>query len=383
MALAGRGLQDLRVIVIGGSIGGLAAGVALARAGVEVQIYEKSSAEMGERGAGLVLQPDLADFMARYDLGTVDQLAVLSRSRQHLSRQGQILSSQPIPQQMTSWNQIYSRLRQAFPEERYHHNHKLTDLKQTPDGVIAQFGEVQVEADLLIGADGANSTVRQLLMPEITPQYAGYVAWRGVIPEEKLEGATADLLRERFTFFTDPQTQMLSYLIPGSQGQIGPGQRRLNWVWYWDVPESELSQIRIDGDDSLATASIPQGMIRSEWIARQAQIAAQVLPPVFQGLFKITAEPFIQPILDLGVDQMVWERVIVIGDAAFVVRPHTASGTAKAIANVSELVDCLLRSPQDIPSALMAWQPRQIQVGRYLGSMGVRYRELAAHSEAL
>ena len=372
------GEQTLRVTIIGGSIGGLAAGLALDRVGLEVEIYETSSAAMQERGAGLVLQPELAELMERYGVAHADQLVVISRSRQSLSRDGQIVSQQPLVQRMTSWDTIYTDLRRAFPEQRYHHDHRLTGLIQTPQQAIAIFAEdLKVEADLIIAADGANSTVRQLLNP-IQPQYAGYVAWRGVISEADLDAASAELLRDRFTFFTDAHTQMLCYLIPGLGGELTPGKRRLNWVWYWDVPETDLEEVLIDPTGSLQGNSVPQGSIQ-----RQHQIAEQILPPVFQDLFKATAEPFVQPILDLAVPRMVFDRVVLLGDAAFIARPHTASGTAKAVRNAADLVDLLIQHPGDLQTALLSWEPQQLRLGRYLSSMGIRYRELIAQSEAM
>ncbi len=96
--------------------------------------------------------------------------------------------------------------------------------------------EVEVEegspiaADLVVGADGAGSTLRRTLLPDVGPSYSGYVAWRGLCGEADLPSRVAETLAGAFAFFTDPEpapfpTQILSYLVPGLDGALEPGKR--------------------------------------------------------------------------------------------------------------------------------------------------------------
>src|SRR4029079_16628961 len=95
-----------------------------------------------------------------------------------------------IPQVYTAWERLYRLLRDAFPGEHYHRGNGLKHVEQTADRVVAHFGEGQTaSADLLIGADGIRSTVRQQLLPDLNPLYAGYVAWRSLLLEQAIPPA--------------------------------------------------------------------------------------------------------------------------------------------------------------------------------------------------
>jgi 2-polyprenyl-6-methoxyphenol hydroxylase-like FAD-dependent oxidoreductase len=85
---------------------------------------------------------------------------------------------------------------------------------------------------------------------------------------------------------------------------------------------------------------------------------------------KPTETPFLQPILDLAVPRMVQGRVILLGDAAFIPRPHTAASTAKAGANALTLGRALQDYPNDIDAALKEWEPDQLSLGRHLERSG-------------
>jgi 2-polyprenyl-6-methoxyphenol hydroxylase-like FAD-dependent oxidoreductase len=98
--------------------------------------------------------------------------------------------------------------------------------------------------------------------------------------------------------------------------------------------------------------------------------ADRVLAPPFQKLVAATQEPFVQAILDLGIPQMAFERIALMGDAAFIPRPHTAASTAKAAANAITLADALIDSNHDVPKALEAWEGDQLALGMHLWKSG-------------
>ena len=75
-------------------------------------------------------------------------------------------------------------------------------------------------------------SVRQQLLPAHRPQYAGYVAYRGLIDEPDLEPETAKIFTERFVFYDFPNSHILEYVIPGANESLVPGERRFTWIWY-------------------------------------------------------------------------------------------------------------------------------------------------------
>lgn len=332
-------IQKLRVVVVGGSLGGLCAALALRHIGCDVEVFERSHLEMIDRGAGLVMQPELINLLEDYGIATREEVSVPSPIRQFLGRDGAVLGQQSSYQLMTSWGAIYRRLKAAFPHERYHHAHKLVRFEPTQERVKGYLANGREEVcDLLVCADGANSSCRYQLLPDVLPQYAGYIAWRGVIDETQISPEVAEVLTDKFTFFNSPSTQMLCYLIPGETGENVIGKRRFNWVWYWQIREgAELRDVLTDRTGLFRDYSVPQGSIRPELVEQQWAIAQKILPEVFQHLFAQTKEPFIQPIYDLSVPKMAFGCVCLLGDAAFVPRPHTAASTAKAAEDAMRL----------------------------------------------
>lgn len=100
--------------------------------------------------------------------------------------------------------------------------------EQERNGVIAHFEEANpVQRDMLVGAGGSGSFVRQQLMPEVRPRYAGYVAWRGVVPESSASPNLIKTFVDCFTFQQMKRSHILCYLIPGADGETEAGKRRL------------------------------------------------------------------------------------------------------------------------------------------------------------
>ena len=103
-----------RALVIGGSLGGLCSGVCLRAAGWRVSIFERSSGPMDDRGARIVLQPELLNPLESFELATCADICVISRERQYLNKHGRVDSSGQSTQFMTSWGALFNSLRAAF-----------------------------------------------------------------------------------------------------------------------------------------------------------------------------------------------------------------------------------------------------------------------------
>ena len=362
-----------KVAVVGGSLGGLFNAIALRSLGCEVDVFEKSSGLMKDRGAGIVFQEEVAEFLTRYEVAPVESIVVPVRTRRYLGPDGSVLQEGPMPQSMTSWDALYRKLREAFGDEHYHAGVRLVGFDTTKDDVTARFdGGREVACDFLIGADGPGSTVRQQLLPSVQSEYAGYVAWRGVVVEDQAPDLAAEFA-DRFTFFQAPHTHILCYLIPGSDGSLLPGRRRLNWVWYVNAATGlELDHVLTDSSGRRRQFSVPQGMVGSEMLDQLHLRSRSILPPIFCRLVEATQEPFVQTIHDLAVPQMAFGRVCLTGDAAFVPRPHTAFSTAKAAANAMTLADALTISKGDVVAAIERWEPGQLDLGKRLRIQGQR-----------
>jgi 2,6-dihydroxypyridine 3-monooxygenase len=364
--------KALDAVVIGGSMAGLCAGLVLRAAGCAVEIFEKSPREMQERGAGLVVQDKVLDFVMKHCGAIPDELGVRSRARQLLARDASVIWTETSAQLMTSWDSLYRHLKRAFPQTHYHYGTRLAAIRQDADRVYAGLEDGrELACDLLVCADGANSTARRLLLPDIAARYAGYVAWRGMVRECDVADWAREFLAEKFTFFHASHTQMLSYFVPGPAGETAAGERRVNWVWYWNVPEGEeLRETLTDRSGLIHDYSVPQGAVEPALRSRQREVATRVLPEVFQHLFAVTAEPFIQPIYDLSVPRMVFGRVCLLGDAAFVPRPHPAASTYKAVTNAVVLGQSLRAHGNDVAAALSHWEPTQMEMGENLSRLG-------------
>src|SRR5580704_11806808 len=124
-------------------------------------------------------------------------------------------------------------------------------------------------------------------------------------------------------------------------------------------------------DGRLRDFSVPPGQVSAQFLAQQNDVAHELLAPPFRVLWQATREPFLQPIVDLAVPRMVFDRTLLVGDAAFVPRPHTAASTSKAAANAIALGEALVRRRLDIDAALKEWEPRQLDLGRRLEAQGI------------
>jgi 2,6-dihydroxypyridine 3-monooxygenase len=226
----------------------------------------------------------------------------------------------------------------------------------------------------VVGADGIRSTVRGLLFPGLSPAYAGYVAWRGTLPRDRLPAVSAEQLAGLLTYHVGDRTHVLSYEIPAPDGT----GRSMNWVWYRNVQDGgALASLLTDRSGVRHDLSLPAGGVRDEHRDELYGSAAR-LPPPFADLIRATPEPFVQVIVDLEVPAMVRGRVCLVGDAAFALRPHIAAGTAKAAADARSLAEAIGSAGDDVPAALAAWEPAQLALG---GATTARTREVGERAQ--
>jgi 2-polyprenyl-6-methoxyphenol hydroxylase-like FAD-dependent oxidoreductase len=364
-----------RAIVIGGSMSGLLNGLLLRQAGWTVDVYERVDSELSGRGAGIVAQAELIARLRTLGLPT-DELGVAITTRKILDTQGQFTHEFACPQVLTAWERVYRLLRDAFPPQHYHRGRGFTAFTQDATKVTAHFSSGEkVDADLLVGADGIRSTVRQQAAPDVLPRYAGYSAWRALIAESDFP---TDVHRDLFAYMTfalPPGEQFLGYPVAGPDNDLRPGHRRYNIVWYRPADEkTKLRWLLTDERGVTHAISIPPPLIRREVIEEMRADAERLLGLQFRQIARLMDEPILQPIYDLESPQMAFGRVAIAGDAAFVARPHVAAGVSKAADDAATLAGALI-AESDVPSALKRFEAarlpentRIIERARHLGA---------------
>ena len=378
-----------RAIIIGGSMSGLFAGVMLRAAGWNADIYEKVEGELSGRGAGIVAQPEIIAALRALGLETRD-LGVAVERRRMFDARGRMTLETDCAQVMTAWERVYRILRDAFPPAHYHRGASFRSVEQSDDGVTAHFADGEsVTADLLIGADGIRSSVRAQCAPDSEPLYAGYVAWRALIAESAISRATHRDIFPYMAFCLPPGEQMLGYPVAGAGNDLRPGHLRYNMVWYRPADEhTELVALLTDDSGVAHAMSIPPPLIGRESIASMRAAAERLLALQFAEIVRLADQPILQPIFDLETPRMAFGRVAIIGDAAFVARPHVGGGVAKAAGDAAALVGALVENA-DVAGALRQFEAgrlpeghRMIARARHLGAylQAARTAEEAAHS---
>jgi 2-polyprenyl-6-methoxyphenol hydroxylase-like FAD-dependent oxidoreductase len=220
--------------------------------------------------------------------------------------------------------------------------------------------------------------VRQQFIPDLAPLYAGYVAWRTLIPEAALPLAIHRELFEYMVFCLPPGEQFLSYPVAGPDNDLRAGQRRLNVIWYRPADEhGELQRLLTDESGVTHSISIPPPLIRAEPIAAMRAAAERLLAPQVREIIRLIDEPILQPIYDLESPRLAFGRVAIIGDAAFVARPHVGAGVSKASDDAAALADAL--DGDDIESALCRFEAARLPDNRKIIE---RARHLGAYLQA-
>ena len=327
-----------RVGIVGGSLGGLTAGLVLSELGCDVDVFERSRAALEGRGAGILVLDDTVRYLVEHAaksgkrgdvIGTVCSRTGWVR---YLNPDGTTRYEERRPYRFSSWNTMYRALMQCFEPERYHLGKEMVDFEQGPNDVRVRFADGTSSAcDLLVCADGIDSTSRQRLLPAVRPRYAGYVAWRGTVPERELSAETFDCLRDAITYQLLPNSHILVYPIPSQDGSVEPGRRLMNFVWYRNVAEgADLDALMVDRQGRRRSVSMPPGAVQPPFADELRAVAGATMAAPIAEVVCRSVEPFVQVIFDVEVPAMAFGRVCLIGDAAFALRPHAAAGTGQS-----------------------------------------------------
>ena len=355
----------MRALVIGGSMSGLLAALALRSRGFDVSVYERVAEPLAGRGAGIVAQPELKAVMRKLGLDPDNDLGVEVPWRLMLSRDGRVTHRMEVPQTMTAWDRVFHLLKAAFPEADYHRGKELRRVEQG-GRVVAHFADGSAEeGDILVGADGIRSTVRQQFLPDVIPLYAGYTAWRGLVNEAAFPPALhARAVRALLVL---PARQRADARLSGgrTEQRSAAGTPALQFRL---VPAGERgprtaapAHRRLSGRTHVL--SIPPPLIARDVIARDARgCGARACAAVQRdGCRSASSRSCSRSTISKC---RAWRSAASRspGDAAFVARPHIGAGVAKAADDALALADALAANT-DVETAL-----KQFEAARSVGT---------------
>jgi 2,6-dihydroxypyridine 3-monooxygenase len=368
-----------RVLIAGGSIGGLTTAVLLRDLGCDVEVHERADTDLEDRGAGIVVLPVTERYFEQGGSGS-ERVSLELTYWKYVDSSGTTISADPDHFRFSGWSTIYRSLLEVFGRDRYHFGHEVVGFHQDEEGVGIELADGSTdEGDLLVFADGTGSTGRSLLLPEVAPQYAGYVAWRGTVSERVLSQAALAEVADAMVYQVLDRGHILVYAIPSKTGAILPPDRDINFVWYRNYPEGgPFEDLMTDVEGRQRHGTMPPGSIRREHIDEMRGTASRTLAPQLAEVVLSCEEPLIQAVFDVESPRMAFGRVCLIGDAAFTLRPHVAAGQAKACADAWALRDALAAASGDVQRALVEWEPGQVALAR---SALQRTREMGIASQ--
>jgi len=368
-----------RALIIGGSVGGLFAANLLRQIGWDTLVFERASEDLAGRGAAIGVTEELFEVLRRIGVRLDLSAGVVVRSIIALDRAGHItheIARQPVTD---AWARIYRPLKDTLPPACFRAATALQRVEQDATSVTAFFADgSRAQGDLLIGADGINSTVRQQFSPATQPRYAGYVAWRGILAEADVNPADRALVFNHLTFCFARCEMMVCVPIPAEE-PARKDRRRCCYVWYRPVDyDNELPELCTDASGRRHGITIPPPLIRRELVDELKAAAVTLFPPVIAQLVARVDRPLLQAIFDLEAPRLAFGRVALLGDAAFVARPHVIAGVTKAALDAQGLANALADSDTGLERALARFD----QERRVFGSQIVAHaRHLGAYVE--
>ncbi|KTC65189.1 monooxygenase, FAD-binding (plasmid) [Legionella adelaidensis] len=352
--------EKVDCLIIGGSIAGCVTAILLSRLGIKVTILERSSAELKGQGTGITLPVPLVNKCIELDLfdSNIPRLPIETRAffrKSSLTAQAEKIWEQPIKACTLNWMDVYRNLRKRLQGIDFFPSVNVTKIQKEPDGhyYLETACRKVFNADIVIAADGVESTIRNQCLPKSTEAYAGYIAWRGVLEE------TSFKLDHPLPYYVFPNGHLLFYRIPG-EGYEQTGKTLLNWLMYEVTPVDMLAARLTDCKNIRHTRSIPPKALHEDQRQHLHDFANQQLPPMIAKIIRSTPYPFIQAIFDAQIPPYEDNQLIFMGDAATTLRPHSGSGAMKALSQAINLFEFIsAHRDADIFMLLSQWKNLQ------------------------
>jgi salicylate hydroxylase len=345
--------KELSIAIVGGGIGGLAAALSLLQAGLDVHVYEQART-ISEVGAGIAVSPNASRIL--YRLGLADELEKMGVKplawHQRRWDDGRTLIRTPLagameaafgfPQYQMHRADLVNTLVRALPSERLHVGHHLASFVDHGDHVEAEFENgTHIGFDALVGADGIHSTLRQILFGPEKPHFTGCVAYRGLIPADRLTHLDLEVT---------------------SQIWMGPGK---HFVHYYVQSGRLVNFVAVIEQDAWTKESWTDRGEVADVLA-----AYQGWHPQVRSILEAVDETFKWALFDRK-PMAHWSagRVTLLGDACHAMLPFMAQGAAQAIEDGVTLAACLSQIPaEEIPKALRRYEGlRLVRTSRVQG----------------
>jgi len=331
------------IAIIGGGIGGLATALALIRQGLEVAVYEQAG-ELKEVGAGVQIGANGARVL--HALGLEEALAAVqvlpSGKEARLWNTGERWTTFDLgtvsrerygaPHLMLHRGDLHAALADAIRARRPHAirlGQCLAGLTQSAERVTLKFSNgATVEAAVVIGADGIHSPVRASLFGEDAPQFTGVVAWRGLVPMERLP---PHISRTAATSWLGPGGHVLHY--PVRRGEL------MNAVLFVERSDWQVESWTVEGT---------VGELAHDFRGWHADVHAIIrnIERPFKWALKLR-EPM--PRWSIG-------RVTLLGDACHPTLPYLGQGAVMALEDAYVIAQCIARQPRDPASAFAQYE---------------------------
>jgi salicylate hydroxylase len=328
-----------KVAVVGAGLGGLTAAIALRQRGFDVTIYEQAP-QLGEIGAGIQLSPNAMRVLIGLGLDQTFE-AIAFEPNRHVVRNGKTGSLVSATQMKGTFRAQYGAgyfgahradlhavLQRAVPADCVRLNAKCTAVRQIADHAILAFADgSEASADIVIGADGIRSSVREALFGPDAPRFTGHIVWRGLVPTSALPKGLVD---PDMTAWFGPRGTVVCYYV--RRGEL------VNWIAHYETDWREESW-----------------SVETDW--REAAQAFEGWHPVLRELFSHTERCYKWALYDRDpLPQWTKGRVTLLGDAAHPMLPYLAQGAAQALEDAYVLADTLAQMRGDPEAALQAYE---------------------------
>jgi len=351
----------MKIVVIGGGLGGLSAALHLLKAGFDVQVYEQAP-RITEIGAGIQISPNASRLLIRLGLKpAMDRVGVFPQFvHQRRWDDGRTLQRAPIGKQVEETfgapyyhfhrADLAGVMADALPPERVHVGHRLVGLEQKGGRAVARFENgASAEAELLVGADGIHSRVRHLTFGPEKPRFTGCVAWRGLVPAERIRHLGIEVASHNWM---------------GPDGHV---------VHYWVAAQRFVNVVCVTERGTWTSESWTDKGSVAEALARY-----EGWHPSVRALIGSFPETFIWALHDRA-ELPRWTEgcVTLLGDACHPMLPFMAQGAAQSIEDGATLAALLAALPDDLPIALKRYEalrkPRATRLQQASSANRVRF----------